>query len=65
MTKERKEEIFNELINYVSEHCVDENDFYHALTHIIGLSDEEIEELNIDVEFTNEMSNLGELIEEM
>lgn len=55
MTKERKDEIFNELINYVSEHCVDEKDFYNALIHIIGLNNEEIEELGIDVEIFDEM----------
>ena len=45
----RKQEIFDELIDYVSEHTVDEKDFYSSLKDIIGLTDNEITELGIEV----------------
>lgn len=45
--EQRKKEIFNELIDYVSEHCPTEEDEYYAFRHIIGLSKDEIRELGI------------------
>lgn len=49
ISDKRKQEIFDELIDYVSEHCIDEKDFYNSLKDIIGLSDNEITTLGIDV----------------
>ena len=49
ISEERKEEIFNELIDYVCEHTVDEKDFYNALKNIIGLTNEEMTALDIEV----------------
>ena len=49
MSDERKDEIFNNLIEYVDDHTVDEKDFYNALINIIGLSDKEINAMGIDV----------------
>ena len=49
ISEKRKEEIFDELIDYVSEHTIDEKDFYNALRNIIGLTNEEITELGIEV----------------
>ena len=45
--EKRKNEIFNELIDYVSVHCATEEDEYYAFRHIIGLSKEEMNELNL------------------
>ena len=45
--EKRKNEIFNELIDYVSVHCATEEDEYYAFRHIIGLSKEETNELNL------------------
>jgi hypothetical protein len=45
----RKTEIFHELIDYISEHTIDEKDFYASLKDVIGLTDSEITELGIDV----------------
>lgn len=50
MEQKRKEEIFNKLIDYVSEHCSTEEDEYIAFTKIIGLTKEEINELGIEFE---------------
>lgn len=50
MTEDRKDEVFNKLLDYVYEHTVDEKDHYNALTNIIGLTDDEISYLGIDVE---------------
>lgn len=50
MSDERKKEIFRNLINYVYEHSINEKDYYRALTNIIGLSNEEINNLEIDIE---------------
>lgn len=47
ITEERKEEIFNHLMDYVFNHCIDDKEVYTALTDIIGLNDEEIKELGI------------------
>lgn len=47
ITEQRKEEIFNHLMDYVFEHCSDDKEVYNTLTNIIGLNDEEIEELGI------------------
>lgn len=49
ISEKRKNEIFNELIDYVSEHSVDEKDFYNALKNIIRLTNEEMTSLGIDV----------------
>lgn len=49
ISEKRKEEIFDELIDYVSEHTVDEKDFYNALKNIIGLTNEEMTTLGIEV----------------
>jgi len=45
--EKRKNEIFNELIDYVSVHCATEEDEYHAFRYIIGLSKEEMNALNL------------------
>lgn len=45
--EKRKNEIFNELIDYVSVHCATEEDEYYAFRNIIGLSKEEMNELNL------------------
>ena len=45
--EKRKNEILNELIDYVSVHCATEEDEYHAFRYIIGLSKEEMNELNL------------------
>lgn len=50
ISSKRKKEIFWNLIDYVSEHTIDEKDYYNALTHIIGLTDSEIAELGIDID---------------
>lgn len=62
MQLERKNEIFNELLNYVSEHCRSEVDEYHAFRSIIGLSNEEIEELGIS--FSKDISEIENEMEE-
>lgn len=49
MSDSRKQEILDELINYVSEHTIDEKDFYNSLKDIIGLSNNEITQLGIEV----------------
>ena len=49
ISDKRKQEILDELIDYVSEHTTDENDFYNALKNIIGLTNSEMTELRIDV----------------
>lgn len=46
---DRKNEIFNKLVDYVFEHTDNDKEFYNALTSIIGLTDDEIESLEIDV----------------
>jgi len=48
MTNQRKEEIFNNLINYVFEHCSTKEEENIAFKDIIGLTNEEIKELNIN-----------------
>lgn len=50
ISAERKEKIFRNLIDYVSEHTINNTDFYNALTNIIGLSDYEIAALDIEIE---------------
>ncbi|MCI9016120.1 MAG: hypothetical protein HFJ53_03005 [Clostridia bacterium] len=50
MEQKRKEEIFNKLVGYVSEHCSTEEDEYIAFTKIIGLTKEEMNELGIEFE---------------
>ena len=45
--EKRKNEIFNELIDYVSAHCATEEDEYYTFRHIIGLSKEEMNALNL------------------
>lgn len=47
MNEERKKEIFDKLISYVSEHAINEKDEYHTFRNIIGLSKDEIIELNL------------------
>ena len=59
INEKRKNEIFNELISYVSEHCATEEDEYYAFKHIIGLTKEEMAELNLCFE-----KNYEELEEE-
>lgn len=49
ISDKRKQEILDELIDYVSEHTTDEKDFYNALKNIIGLTNSEMTELGIDV----------------
>lgn len=49
ISEKRKKEIFNELIDYVYEHTVDEKDFYNALKNIIRLTNEEMTALDIEV----------------
>lgn len=50
ISTERMKRIFYKLIDYVYEHTIDEEDFYNALTRIIGLTDDEISELEIDID---------------
>lgn len=59
----RKNEIFNELIDYVSVHCATEEDEYYAFRHIIGLSKEEMAELNLC--FEKDYEELEEESEEL
>ena len=49
ISDKRKQEILDELIDYVSEHTTDEKDFYNALKNIIGLTNSKMTELRIDV----------------
>ncbi len=48
ISDKRKDEIFDELIDYVFEHTYDDKDFYNALKNIIGLTDNEICKLGIE-----------------
>lgn len=61
ISDKRKDEIFNQLIDYVSEHTTDEKDFYNALKNIIGLSNNEMTELGIEVKI--EVSAISSLQE--
>ena len=49
ISDKRKQQIFDNLIDYVSEHTTDEKDFYYSLRDIIGLTNEEMTQLGIDV----------------
>ena len=49
ISDKRRIKIFDKLIDYVSEHTIDEKDFFNALTNIIGLNNNEITELGIEV----------------
>lgn len=49
ISEERKKEIFINLIDYVSKHTVNEKDYYNALKNIIGLTNNEMTELGIEV----------------
>lgn len=47
MNVDRKLELFNTLIDYISEHSPSELEEYHTYRKIIGLSEEEIEDLGL------------------
>ena len=49
MSNQRKEQIVTELLDYVFEHCKDEKDYYRVLKNIIGLNENEMTLLGIDV----------------
>ena len=49
ISDKRKQQIFDNLIDYVFEHTTDERDFYYSLRDIIGLTNEEMTQLGIDV----------------
>lgn len=49
MSNIRKEEILTNLLDYVWEHCENESEYYRALKNIIGLNENEITVLGIDV----------------
>ena len=49
ITDKRKQQIFDNLIDYVFEHTTDEKDFYYSLRDIIGLTNGEMAQLGIDV----------------
>lgn len=49
ISDKRRQKIFDELIDYVSEHTIDEKDFYNTLKNIIGLTNSEMTQLGIDV----------------
>ena len=50
MSDDRMREIFSELLDYVYEHTENQKDYYQTLKYIIGLEENEITELGIDVE---------------
>ena len=49
ISDKRKQQIFDNLIDYVFEHTTDERDFYYSLRDIIGLTNGEMTQLGIDV----------------
>lgn len=49
LTEKRKNEIINNLLDYVREHCVSEDDYYNALVNIIRVSNYEMLKLGIDI----------------
>lgn len=49
MIPERKEELFNRLIDYVCEHCPSEEDKYIAFNDILGFTKEEINEVGVTI----------------
>lgn len=48
MTDERKDELFNEAIYWITEHAIDNEELYRALSSTMGMTDEEIQECGID-----------------
>lgn len=45
----RKNEIIDKLLEYVSEHCISEEDEYNTFINIIGLSKKEMKILGIEL----------------
>ena len=62
MNKKRREEIFDKLIGYVSEHSINEMDEYFAFRNIIGMSKDEIIEL--DLCFENNYEEMERVLKE-
>ena len=50
MNQERKNELFDRLIDYVCEHCPTEEDKYIAFNDILGFTKEEINEVGVTIE---------------
>lgn len=48
MTTNRKNELFNEMLDWIIYHCPTRKDLYLTLTNTIGMTDDEIKELNIE-----------------
>ena len=48
MTNSRQHELFNELVGWVCEHVSDDEELYHTLHNVLGFTDSEIEESDID-----------------
>lgn len=57
ISDKRKDKIFDELIDYVFEHTCDDKDFYNALKNIIGLTNNEICTLGIEIENIPQLEN--------
>ena len=48
MTNSRQHELFNELVGWVCEHVSNDEELYHTLHNVLGFTDSEIEESDID-----------------
>ena len=48
MTNSRQHELFNELVGWVCEHVSNDEELYHTLHNVLGSTDSEIEESDID-----------------
>ena len=51
MTINRKNELFNEMLDWIIYHCPNEKDLYLTLTEPLGMTDDEIKELGIEEVF--------------
>ena len=48
MTDERKDVLFKAALDWVSEHAVNDEELYRALSETIGMTDDEIHECGFD-----------------
>lgn len=48
MTDERKDELFNEALGWITEHAIDDEELYRALSSTMGMTDDEIHECGFD-----------------
>lgn len=48
MTDERKDELFNEALGWITEHAIDDEELYRALSSTMGMTDDEIRECGFD-----------------